>query len=210
MNRILALLLFVVAVVAGWKVYSAVKPVDQASATAPLTAEPNAKICFVPFHDFPMSQLETLRRYYKRKYNVEVLITKTVPVNPSLRDTLRGQLRAEDRAASLRRALPQFDRNTILIGFTSEDIYPVSKDWQFAFGWRSSQTQSAVVSTARLALPYQGLPAGADVSTARMRKVVTKDIGILYFGLPQSSNPKSVLYSQILGIEELDNVGEDF
>jgi hypothetical protein len=39
---------------------------------------------------------------------------------------------------------------------------------------------------------------------------VTKDIGIFYFGLPQSSNPKSVLYNQIMGIEELDNVGEDF
>ena len=44
----------------------------------------------------------------------------------------------------------------------------------------------------------------------RLRKMVTKDIGILYYGLPQSSNPHSVLYNRILGIEELDAVGEQF
>jgi hypothetical protein len=40
--------------------------------------------------------------------------------------------------------------------------------------------------------------------------MVTKDFGILYYGLDPSQNPRSVLYSQILGIEELDQVGEEF
>jgi hypothetical protein len=40
--------------------------------------------------------------------------------------------------------------------------------------------------------------------------MVTKDIGILYYGLPQSDNPRSVLYNGILGIQELDSVGEEF
>jgi len=130
-------------------------------------------------------------------------------VQPGLRDSSRRQLRAEALAASLRNAFPEYDRNTILIGFTSQDIYPVSENWRFAFGWRSSATASAVVSTARLSLPYAGLPASAERASTRLRKVVTKDIGIFYFGLPQSSNPKSVLYNQIMGIEELDNAGED-
>jgi hypothetical protein len=40
--------------------------------------------------------------------------------------------------------------------------------------------------------------------------MVKKDIGILYYGLSQSHNPKSVLYNGILGIQELDAVGDDF
>jgi hypothetical protein len=52
--------------------------------------------------------------------------------------------------------------------------------------------------------------ASADLAATRLRKIVTKDIGILYFGLPQSTDPKSVLYNGIMGIEELDNVGEEF
>jgi predicted Zn-dependent protease len=212
-NRSLAFLLLLVAVFAGWRVYSSVKPVEQveqSSATKTPSAKPGAQICFVPLDDFPVDQLEGLRTNYRQKYDVEISISKPVLVQPDLRDSSRRQFRAEDLAASLRSALPEFDKNTILIGFTSEDIYPVSQDWRFAFGWRSSATTSAVVSTARLSLPYAGLPASAERSSTRLRKIVTKDIGIFYFGLPQSSNPKSVLYNQIMGIEELDNVGEDF
>ena len=44
----------------------------------------------------------------------------------------------------------------------------------------------------------------------RLRKAVTKDIGILYFGKDPSSDPRSVLYGDIGGIEDLDRVSEDF
>jgi predicted Zn-dependent protease len=187
-----------------------VKPIELASVTRPVPPKPDVQICFVPLDNFPVDQLEDLQRYYRQKYDVEISISKPVLVNSDLRDGSRQQLRAEALAASLRSALPEYDTNTILIGFTSEDIYPVSQNWRFAFGWRSSATVSAVVSTARFSLPYAGLPASAERSSTRLRKIVTKDIGVFYFGLPQSSNPKSVLYNQILGIEELDDVGEDF
>jgi hypothetical protein len=64
-----------------------------------------------------------------------------------------------------------------------------------------------VVSTARLRIENGG---SAEVSATRLRKIVTKDIGILYCGMAQNQDPHSVLYSQIMGIEELDEVGEDF
>lgn len=211
MNRILALLLCLVALFAGWKLYSssqAARPAQSAGSLRPVS--PESKICFVQIEDFPADQLESLVRYYRAKYNVDIAIAKTVSIDPALRDASRQQVRAEDLASSLRRALPEYDRNTILIGFTSEDIYPVTQNWRFAFGWRRGAERSAVVSTARLSLPNGGTPANADVVTSRLRKIVTKDIGIFYFGLSQSSDPKSVLYNQILGIEELDEVGEDF
>jgi predicted Zn-dependent protease len=119
---------------------------------------------------------------------------------------------AEKLVASVRDGVPEYtnDSKSILIGFTSEDIYPTSQGWEFAFGWRIGATRTAVVSTARMNLHYAGEPSDVSAPDTRMRKVVTKDIGILYYGLPQSKNPKSVLYSQILGIQELDQVGEDF
>jgi predicted Zn-dependent protease len=119
---------------------------------------------------------------------------------------------AENLAATLRKGVPEPARNPdgLLIGFTTEDMYPVSQGWRFAFGWRLSSARAAVVSTARLSLPAVSQTSDQDLLAARLRKIVTKDIGILYFGLPQSENPKSVLYNQIMGIEELDAVGEDF
>lgn len=211
MNRALALILCLLAVLAGWRFYSSSQALSSSAAIGSLKAvSPESKICFVPIEDFPVSRLESLARYYRTKFNVEIAITKSVAIEPTLRDLSRQQVKAEALASSLRGALPEYDRNTILIGVTSEDMYPVSQNWRFAFGWRTGAENSAVVSTARLALTYDGMPADADISTTRLRKIVTKDIGILYFGLPQSPNRKSVLFNQIMGIEELDEVGEDF
>jgi hypothetical protein len=40
--------------------------------------------------------------------------------------------------------------------------------------------------------------------------MVTKNIGIMYFKLQQSDDPRSVLYKNIGGISELDAMGEEF
>jgi len=211
MNRALALVLCTVAIVAGWLTYSRSSAQPIASAALSPKAE-NRKIYFVPIGNFPDEQLPPLVEYYRNKYNLEIAVASGISVDPATRDASRRQLMAEKLAASIRRSVsePANDPNAILIGFTVEDIYPTSKDWQFAFGWRVGETRSAVVSTARLSLDDIAQPMTPETPATRLRKIVTKDIGILYYGLPQSQSPKSVLYSGIMGIEELDAVGEDF
>jgi hypothetical protein len=54
-------------------------------------------------------------------------------------------------------------------------------------------------------LHYAGEPPDENFAETRLQKMVTKDIGILYDGLAPNQNPRSVLYNQILGIEELDS-----
>jgi predicted Zn-dependent protease len=211
-NRTSILLVCLIALVVGWVAYSRFSS-PTASAPASLAPEiEGSKLFFVPVGDFPSTQLEPLVQYYRQKYNLEIAVLKSIPVDPATRDQSRQQLMAEKLVASVRDSVPEHtnDSKAILIGFTSEDIYPTSQGWEFAFGWRLGTTRTAVVSTARMNLHYGGEPSDVSALDTRMRKVVTKDIGILYYGLPQSKNPKSVLYNQILGIQELDQVGEDF
>ncbi len=99
--------------------------------------------------------------------------------------------------------------NFFLSGEVQENL-SLFVNWRFAFGWRVVNARTAVVSTARMSLHYKGEPFWGTSVKVRMRKIVTKDIGILYYGLSQSDNPKSVLYNSILGIQELDKVGEGF
>jgi hypothetical protein len=40
--------------------------------------------------------------------------------------------------------------------------------------------------------------------------MVAKNIGIMYYGLPISQDPRSVLYGQIDGVDELDVMTEYF
>ena len=40
--------------------------------------------------------------------------------------------------------------------------------------------------------------------------MVTKNLGILYFGLDESSHRRSMMFGPILGPRDLDSIGEDF
>ncbi len=53
-------------------------------------------------------------------------------------------------------------------------------------------------------------PVSEDQIRTRMRKVVTKCVGVLYYHLAQSDDPQSVLYRNVGGIRELDYMGEEF
>ena len=169
-----------------------------------------SQIYFVPIGDFPAGQLDSMVEFYRQSYGLEIPILKSVPIDDSARDPGRQQIVAEKLMASLRAGTGKYDRKAILIGFTSEDLYPASQNWQFCFGWRDASTRTAVVSTARLNLRRDSAPFAADISVARLRKVVTKDIGMLYYGLPQNGNPKSVMYEFMVGIDDLDQAGDEF
>ncbi len=41
-----------------------------------------------------------------------------------------------------------------------------------------------------------------------LRKMVTKTIGLLYYHRDMNSNPKSVLYNRVLGLEDIENIDE--
>ena len=169
------------------------------------------KIYFVAVGDFPESQMQDLVAYYRQKLNLEVQVLKTIPPDPRVFDASRQQLAAEPLVDSIHASFADLtkDPGTILIGLTTADMYPTSMNWRFAFGWRKPDLHTAVVSSARMSLHYPGESSDARPEI-RLRKVLTKDIGLLYYGLPQSDNPRSALYNQILGIQELDAVGEDF
>jgi len=65
-----------------------------------------------------------------------------------------------------------------------------------------------VVSTARLNPRFFGISEGEDVAFSRARKLFTKNIGLLYYGLPDSDDPDSPLYNNILSVADLDEMNE--
>jgi predicted Zn-dependent protease len=167
-------------------------------------------IYFVPIGDAPTAEINDLASHYREKFKLDVQVLPAIKVSETDVDTRRGQLVAENLVQTMLHFSDRIHGNDVLIGITSEDMYPRSQQWQFCFGWRVADSRAAVVSTARMDLHYPGEPAGEATLRNRLRKVVTKDIGILFYHKSLSSNPRSVLYDKILGIEELDYASEDF
>ena len=164
---------------------------------------------FAPLGAFPAADLEDLATFYAERYDLEVQILSPAAIPRVARDAARDQLVVETLIEALRAAYPEArDPSRVVIGFTSDDVHIRERpDWTWAFGM-ATEGHLAVLSTARMG-PEPG-PFGHQLETARLRKMVTKYIGFLFFDLSLSSDPHSVLYNNILGVPDLDAMGEDF
>jgi predicted Zn-dependent protease len=168
--------------------------------------EGRGKVYFLPLGDFPSSTVKELVSYYQEKHNLSIETLPPLPLEPSVTNAQRQQLAAEAVVAQMKSALPSLADapEAIIIGLTREDMYIAQYNWRFTFSWRQ-EGKYAVVSNARM---YLG-EASERKAMSRLRKMVTKNIGILYYRLQQSEDPRSVLYKNVGGIEEPDNMGEE-
>ncbi len=94
----------------------------------------------------------------------------------------------------------------VVIGILEADLYIRNYEWAYAFNYR--EDNFAIIGTARL----HPLLAGRnnEVLATRTRKLITKNIGLLAYHLPLSSDPTSVLYGSIQSLQDLDLVREEF
>jgi predicted Zn-dependent protease len=171
----------------------------------------SGKLYFVPLGDFPAATAGELASFYRKKYGLHIQILPNVQVTQAAINHERQQLIAEQAIEIMKQANPQLknDPEAKLIGLTTRDMYIARYDWRVSFSYRD-QGKYAVVSSGRMNLPVVKKPASQKLIMTRLRKMVTKNVGILYYQLPQNDNPRSVLYRNVGGIRELDYMGEDF
>lgn len=156
--------------------------------------------------------LDELARHYAQKLGLRVVVLASVPIEEVAVDHDRDQLILEELLALIRRRYPAeaADRTAVMIGVTVYDAYIRSYTrWKWAFSLREDD-QFAVVSTARMDNQNYGLGRNDEVLTARLRKMISKNLGIMYYGLGQSTDRRSVMFGPILGVDDLDSVGDDF
>jgi hypothetical protein len=180
------------------------------ASSAPLVPLAGRTLYFAPLGGFPTDSATALVAFYREKYGIEARVLDVAPIDARAWDQDRSQLVAEVLIASLKLAYPDVARNSraVVIGLVADDLFIHDRpDWAWAFGLRA-EGRFAVVSTARMGWPL-GLASNEDAA-ARLRKMVSRDIGIMYFGLSTSDDTRSVLYHDVGGVDDLDRMGEDF
>lgn len=166
--------------------------------------------------------VDDLITYYKTKHDLTIEELPAVALQINDFHLLRGQYTAEKLIASLKQAYPEYarDPNAVLIGILAQDMFIYGKTWKFAFSYRE-EGHLCVVSSFRM-----GLPSVKESQTdefeqdhrhflspnkqSRLIKMISKNIGLLYFEYAANNNPHSVMYNNIMGIDELDVMGEDY
>jgi tetratricopeptide (TPR) repeat protein len=169
------------------------------------------KLYFVPLNNYSAAEVTKLVNFCKQKTGVQPIVTQPVPFVLTTVDKKRQQVIAEEAVELIRVKYPEIvaDPNAVVIGLTDEDMYIRKENWQWAFGYWT-QRRFAVISSARLNPANLGGAANDALTETRLRKMLLKNIGVLFYLYPANYDPKSVLYDGVHGVEDIDKMGEDF
>ena len=169
------------------------------------------RVCLVPLGQVSPELIEHFVDHYAEQYGIPASVLAPVAIPRELVDPLREQVDGVtliDYAGSL---FPEeyVDSDVVLIALTPVDLYDRTSTWRFIFGTKGTFTDpKAVVSTFRMNPQTFGEPRNDELLFSRARKIVTKYIGLLYYGLPLSDDPRSPLYDSILSLGDLDRMEE--
>ncbi len=169
------------------------------------------KIVFVLIGNFPEAALHKVANYYTKTLGTEITVTPTMPFEEPMVDRSRNQVVGEQLVEQMKRHFPAYANNQriMMIGFTRGDMYVQHKDWLFAFAHREDG-RFAAISAARMDPENFGLPQDDSVLVSRLIKLTSKQIGLYFYELPERDEKTSVLFSPILGVDDLDAVAMDF
>ena len=66
------------------------------------------------------------------------------------------------------------------------------------------------MSTARMKEEFYGHPPNEALLADRFGKMLAKNLGVLFLGVPLNDNPNSVMYRNVLGLDDLDRITDGF
>ena len=171
---------------------------------------PSGRVYLVPIDDFPVEQATAIAEHFREKFGVPIEVAASQAWPLGAYDERRRQMNSAVMLTRLEVIYAAPGNRVVAIGLTTRDMFNPEVDWQYVFSYRS-ENRVAVVSPARMDRGCMGIVhASDDRVMARLRKMVGKNIGILYFGLEMSADPASMLYAHIGGPQELDAMSELF
>lgn len=155
---------------------------------------------------------EELARHFRRKYGVAVTVLPDFKVTDEVRwpGSPNSRVVAERLVGVLAREHPGIagSKNDLLVAL-AEDFSVRSSERIYNFAY-DLWGRFALVSAEALRPSTYCEPEDKELLAARVRKVVARHLGALYFDLPPSEDPRSPLYARASCVDDVDYQGEDF
>ncbi len=200
---------------AGWRAILFALVIASAWCTGALCQSTSAPaLHFVAIGDVPPGIIDGLVAHFRTRFGVSIKILLPLTLDRATLDEQRSQLVAERLIQAVRSRYPTLAKKpgTRVIAITPMDMYTdaMRDRWVFSFSLRSPDRHFAVVSYARMNPANFGERPNDVLLRTRLQKMIARNIGVMYFGLPLSADPRSVLFRDILGVDDLDRITEDF
>lgn len=166
---------------------------------------PAKRVYLIPMGFDSDESLDWAPAYYRAKLGIDVELLPGGALPRGVEDGGRHQIDSErlvEYLCNRYKDLAQ-DPYNILIAVTSRDMFIPSFGWAYAENFREAG-RYAVVSYARLQPPGFLARMNPEWVHSRFQKMLTKNIAILYFDLPMSSDYTSLLSGGVLSGREVD------
>jgi YD repeat-containing protein len=156
----------------------------------------HGKLYFVPVGQQAIP-VQSLADYYLEKFGVQITTLPQVEIRPADCVPERHQCVAEELEAEMTNAYPEISRlrDSVMIALTDEDIFPRELGWRFTYSLHS--TRVGIVSTRRMNPAFWGDAPDDAVRLASTKQMLTKYVAMLYFHVPSSFDPTSVMFSPL-------------
>ena len=120
-----------------------------------------------------------------------------------------GQIEGEGTLALLQPVADRVRRlyespSALVILMTRRDLNSAAGGTRYLFSFHNFATNLSVVSGARCAAGA----ASDEVALHRLYKLLLRAVGEQVLHLPRSSDPASIMYAPLLGVDDLDMIGE--
>jgi YD repeat-containing protein len=188
---------------------------DLLAQTAPTSLAPlqtQYRVFIAPIGRVRGLGLQELPEFYRRRLGLQVEVLAPIPLEPRARNPERNQLIFEELIALMQRSLPSIakDKSAVLIGVTGEDMYIRDFNWNFVYVAYDPPARAGAVSSARLTPFFYQLRGKEALLQTRVRKMISRTIGVLVYNLPRNDDPTSVMYRHLYGTASADLMSETF
>jgi hypothetical protein len=176
----------------------------------PAPAPRPTRVYLVAFRDASPS-LETLAAHYRGRYGIAVEVLAPLDIYGAQLNIWRQQVVAEELIGLMRSAYTEIADNpeSVMIGLISSfEMYAYGSAAPSILEWRQDG-RFAVISSVSLGSGDFRRPLAPELQDARLQKLVTRNLGMTYFGLPANGDPTSVLFANVGSNEDLDRMGID-
>lgn len=184
--------------------------IAQEGAEQPAPATRPTRAYLVALEAFSAPSLDSLADYQHNRYGIPVEVLPQLPIGGGEMSLLRRQVVAEELISLMRRSYPDIanDPDAAVIGFTTFDMYAYGVTAPFVFDWRQDG-RFAVVSSSHMDPNNYLRPVDPELMRSRVQKMVTRNVGLLMFGLQLNGDPSSVLSTNVASLEDLDRLGSE-
>jgi predicted Zn-dependent protease len=143
------------------------------------------------------------------RWSIPIDVRAPVQIDPAIVDPRRRQVVAERALLWLESRFARQSPDRVVVGVLADDLYSADRSWRFAFSIRKRRPGApglAVMSTARMTEEFYGHRPDEALLADRFGKMLAKNVGVLLFGLPLNDDPNSVMYKNVLSLDDLDRM----